>query len=77
MDAERVVAGLTRLFRKRMMFYCWLHIRLIGRCSTMPASVYFDHLAVGVRNWSEGFQRFAGELGGRWSHGGDAGNERS
>lgn len=39
----------------------------------MPASVYFDHLAVGVRNWSEGFRRFAGELGGRWSHGGDAG----
>ena len=38
----------------------------------MPASVYFDHLAVGVRNWSEGFRRFAGELGGRWSHGGDA-----
>ena len=39
----------------------------------MPAPVYFDHLAVGVRNWSEGFRRFAGELGGRWSHGGDAG----
>jgi hypothetical protein len=31
----------------------------------MPASVYFDHLAVGVRNWSEGFRRFAGELGGQ------------
>jgi catechol 2,3-dioxygenase-like lactoylglutathione lyase family enzyme len=39
----------------------------------MPASVYFDHLAVGVRNWGEGFRRFAGELGGQWSHGGDAG----
>jgi catechol 2,3-dioxygenase-like lactoylglutathione lyase family enzyme len=39
----------------------------------MPASVYFDHLAVGVRNWPEGFRRFAAELGGQWSHGGDAG----
>jgi catechol 2,3-dioxygenase-like lactoylglutathione lyase family enzyme len=39
----------------------------------MPASVYFDHLAVGVRNWRDGFRRFVGELGGRWSHGGDAG----
>jgi hypothetical protein len=39
----------------------------------MPASVYFDHLAVGVRTWSEGFARFVGELGGQWSHGGDAG----
>lgn len=39
----------------------------------MPGSVYFDHLAVGVRSWGEGFRRFVGELGGRWSHGGDAG----
>jgi Glyoxalase/Bleomycin resistance protein/Dioxygenase superfamily len=39
----------------------------------MPASVYFDHLAVGVRTWPEGFRRFAAELGGQWSHGGDAG----
>jgi Glyoxalase/Bleomycin resistance protein/Dioxygenase superfamily len=39
----------------------------------MPASVYFDHLAVGVRTWPEGFRRFADELGGQWSHGGDAG----
>ena len=39
----------------------------------MPASLYFDHLAVGVRNWPEGFRRFAVELGGQWSHGGDAG----
>jgi len=39
----------------------------------MPAAVYFDHLAVGVRSWPEGFRRFAAELGGRWSHGGDAG----
>ena len=39
----------------------------------MPAPVYFDHLAVGVRNWPAGFRRFAAELGGRWSHGGDAG----
>ena len=27
----------------------------------MPASLYFDHLAVGVRNWPEGFRRFAVE----------------
>lgn len=40
---------------------------------TMPGSVIFDHLAVGVRSWDEGFRRFAGQLGGRWSHGGDAG----
>jgi hypothetical protein len=39
----------------------------------MAASVNSDHLAVGVRNWPAGFPRFAGELGGRWSHGGDAG----
>jgi hypothetical protein len=39
----------------------------------MPASVYFDHLAVGVRSWPDGFRRFAAELGGHWSHGGDAG----
>jgi hypothetical protein len=39
----------------------------------MSASVTFDHLAVGVRSWQEGFWRFAGELGGQWSHGGDAG----
>jgi hypothetical protein len=39
----------------------------------MPASLYFDHLAVGVRSWPDGFRRFAAELGGHWSHGGDAG----
>jgi hypothetical protein len=39
----------------------------------MSASVIFDHLAVGVRSWQEGFPRFAVELGGQWSHGGDAG----
>jgi Glyoxalase/Bleomycin resistance protein/Dioxygenase superfamily len=39
----------------------------------MTAAVSFDHLAVGVRSWPEGFQRFARELGGQWSHGGDAG----
>ncbi|MGD0700830.1 MAG: VOC family protein [Trebonia sp.] len=39
----------------------------------MQASVYFDHLAVGVRSWPDGFRRFAAELGGQWSHGGDAG----
>jgi methylmalonyl-CoA/ethylmalonyl-CoA epimerase len=40
---------------------------------TMTASVYFDHLAVGVRTWPDGFRRFAAQLGGQWSHGGDAG----
>jgi methylmalonyl-CoA/ethylmalonyl-CoA epimerase len=39
----------------------------------MSASVTFDHLAIGVRSWEAGFRRFASELGGRWSHGGDAG----
>jgi methylmalonyl-CoA/ethylmalonyl-CoA epimerase len=39
----------------------------------MTASVVFDHLAIGVESWSAGFPRFASELGGQWSHGGDAG----
>ena len=33
----------------------------------------FDHLAIGVERWRDGFPRFAGEFGGRWSHGGEAG----
>jgi len=32
----------------------------------------FDHLAIGVERWRDGFPRFAGEFGGRWSHGGDS-----
>jgi hypothetical protein len=39
----------------------------------MSASVNFDHLAIGVWDWQAGFRRFASELGGEWSHGGDAG----
>jgi methylmalonyl-CoA/ethylmalonyl-CoA epimerase len=39
----------------------------------MSASITLDHLAIGVRDWADGFRRFASELGGRWSHGGDAG----
>lgn len=35
--------------------------------------VTLDHLAIGVARWSDGYGRFAVELGGRWSHGGDAG----
>jgi hypothetical protein len=38
----------------------------------MAGPVKFDHLAVGVEHWRDGFPRFAGEFGGRWSHGGDA-----
>ncbi len=32
-----------------------------------------DHLAIGVADWSDGYDVFARELGGHWSHGGDAG----
>jgi hypothetical protein len=39
----------------------------------MAGLVKFDHLAVGVEHWRDGFPRFAGEFGGRWSHGGRAG----
>lgn len=38
----------------------------------MAGLVKFDHLAVGVERWRDGFPRFAGEFGGRWSHGGNA-----
>ncbi|GAB2829004.1 hypothetical protein GCM10022221_29330 [Actinocorallia aurea] len=31
-----------------------------------------DHLAIGVRRWSDAYARFATELGGRWDHGGEA-----
>jgi hypothetical protein len=39
----------------------------------MADTCRFDHLAVGVEHWRDGFPRFAGEFGGRWSHGGEAG----
>lgn len=32
-----------------------------------------DHLAIGVKQWADAYPRFAVELGGRWSHGGGAG----
>ncbi len=38
-----------------------------------PESPYLDHLAVGVATWADGFAQLAGQFGGRWSHGGDAG----
>ncbi|WP_055482175.1 VOC family protein [Sphaerimonospora mesophila] len=39
----------------------------------MAGSIFFDHLAVGVETWQDAYPRFAVELGGAWSHGGDAG----
>jgi hypothetical protein len=39
----------------------------------VPSTYQFDHLAIGVERWSDGLPRFAGEFGGRWSHGGDVG----
>jgi hypothetical protein len=37
----------------------------------MTVSYKFDHLAVGVERWRDGFPRFAGQFGGRWSGGGE------
>jgi hypothetical protein len=39
----------------------------------MAQSPMLDHLAIGVARWSDGYDVFAGQLGGAWSHGGDAG----
>ncbi|WP_426246528.1 VOC family protein [Nocardioides sp. LHG3406-4] len=39
----------------------------------MSAAGMLDHLAIGVVDWSDGFDVYAAELGGAWSHGGDAG----
>ena len=39
----------------------------------MVASIALDHLAIGVERWTDAYPRFAAELGGQWSHGGDAG----
>jgi len=39
----------------------------------MAASYRFDHLAIGVERWADGFGRFAGQFGGRWAHGGGPG----
>lgn len=40
----------------------------------MPSDrVWFDHLAIGVERWPDAYPRFVRDLGGRWSHGGDAG----
>jgi Glyoxalase/Bleomycin resistance protein/Dioxygenase superfamily len=33
-----------------------------------------DHLAIGVRKWSDAYPRFVRELGGRWGYGGPAGD---
>jgi methylmalonyl-CoA/ethylmalonyl-CoA epimerase len=35
--------------------------------------ILLDHLAIGVRAWADAYPRFAGSLGGAWSHGGDTG----
>lgn len=39
----------------------------------MSTPFKLDHLAIGVAQWSDAYLRFAIELGGRWSHGGGAG----
>ena len=38
----------------------------------MADTCTFDHLAIGVERWRDGLPRFAGQFGGRWSHGGEA-----
>lgn len=39
----------------------------------MSTPFKLDHLAIGVERWADAYPRFAVELGGRWSHGGGAG----
>lgn len=39
----------------------------------MSTPFKLDHLAIGVQQWADAYPRFAIELGGRWSHGGGAG----
>jgi methylmalonyl-CoA/ethylmalonyl-CoA epimerase len=39
----------------------------------MPQPVKFDHLALGVETWADGYDPLVTQFGGRWSHGGDAG----
>lgn len=39
----------------------------------MSDQVKFDHLAIGVERWSDGYDPLVTRFGGRWSHGGDAG----
>jgi hypothetical protein len=36
--------------------------------------VLLDHLAIGVRQWSDAYERFVGTLGGRWGYGGPSGD---
>jgi len=40
----------------------------------MSRNVTFDHLAIGIAQWSDAYPRFAVELGGRWAYGGDSGD---
>ena len=40
----------------------------------MSSSVTFDHLAIGVSEWSDAYPRFAIQLGGRWAYGGESGD---
>lgn len=35
---------------------------------------HLDHLAIGTERWTDGFPVLVASLGGRWSHGGDAGD---
>lgn len=39
----------------------------------MSTPFKLDHLAIGVEQWPDAYARFVVELGGRWSHGGNAG----
>jgi hypothetical protein len=51
---------------------------MTDRLSTVPPGsaqqTTLDHLALGVRQWSDGYERFIMELGGRWVRGGPAGD---
>lgn len=40
----------------------------------MARAYEFDHLAIAVERWRDGFPRLVGEFGGRWTYGGDNSN---
>jgi methylmalonyl-CoA/ethylmalonyl-CoA epimerase len=44
-----------------------------GAAVTGAGRIYLDHLAIGTERWADGYPVLAQRLGGRWSHGGNAG----
>jgi methylmalonyl-CoA/ethylmalonyl-CoA epimerase len=46
---------------------------MTGAAVTGASRAYLDHLAVGTESWADGYPVLVETLGGRWRHGGDAG----